>query len=240
MAPYAYASLGPIAGRVEKALADIDGQDVLARMRRPDHTVWSDDPTEITEPNRLGWLEVAGDMARETGAMREFAASVAADGYTTAVLLGMGGSSLAPEVLHTTFGSAPGRLGLHLLDTTHPDAILGLRDTLDLDKTLFIVASKSGSTIETMSQFRYFWGLIPDGAHFIAITDAGSVLHRLGEEHGFRRVFLNRPDIGGRYSALSYFGMVPAALIGADLDAILAQAAAMSQACETPEPAGVL
>jgi glucose-6-phosphate isomerase len=234
MPPYAYANLGPIAGRVESALTDLDAQAVLARMRRPDHTVWSDDPTEITEPNRLGWLEVAADMARETGALRDFAASVAADGYTKAVLLGMGGSSLAPEVLQNTFGSAPDRLGLYVLDTTHPDAILDLRDTLELDKTLFIVASKSGSTIETMSQFRYFWDLIPDGAHFIAITDPGSGLQKLGEAHGFRRVFLNRPDIGGRYSALSYFGLVPAALIGADLDALLAQAAAMSAACEAP------
>ena len=102
-------------------------------------------------------------MTRETGDLRDFAASVAADGYTKAVLLGMGGSSLAPEVLQTTFGSKPDRLSLHVLDTTHPDAILDLTDTLDLQKTLFIVASKSGSTIETMSQFRYFWDKIPDG-----------------------------------------------------------------------------
>jgi glucose-6-phosphate isomerase len=231
--PHGYTNLGPIAGRVEKALAEVDAQDVLRRMRRPDHTLWSDDPTEITQPNRLGWLEVAGEMAHQTGDLRDFAASVAAGGYTTAVLLGMGGSSLAPEVLYNTFGSAPDRLGLHVLDTTHPDAILGLTDTLDLDKTLFIVASKSGSTIETMSQFKYFWDLIPEGAHFIAITDPGSGLQRLGEEKGFRRVFLNREDIGGRYSALSYFGLVPAALIGADLDALLAQAGAMSSACES-------
>ncbi len=197
MPPYAHANLGSIAERVEKALADLDAQDVLARMRRPDYTVWSDDPTEITEPNRLGWLEVAADMAKETQALRDFAASVAADGYTTAVLLGMGGSSLAPEVLHTTFGSAPDRLALHVLDATHPDQVLDLTDALDLDKTLFIVASKSGSTIETMSQFRYFWELMPDGAHFIAITDPGSGLQKLGEERGFRRVFANRPDIGG-------------------------------------------
>ena len=233
MAPYAYAGLGPILPPVERALKDLDAQDVLARMRRHDHTLWSDDPTEITEPNRLGWLDVAGEMARQTGELRDFAASVAADGYTTAVLLGMGGSSLAPEVLYDTFGSAPDRLGLHVLDTTHPDAILGLTDTLALEKTLFIVASKSGSTIETMSQFRYFWDLIPEGAHFVAITDPGSGLQRLGEEKEFRRIFLNRADIGGRYSALSYFGLVPGALIGVDLDGLLAQAGAMSSACET-------
>jgi hypothetical protein len=162
---------------------------------------------------------------------------VAADGLTTAVLLGMGGSSLAPEVLHQTFGSAPDRLGLFVLDTTHPDAILEVRDLLDLEKTLFIVASKSGSTIETISQFRYFWELIPDGSHFVAITDPGSGLQKLGEEHGFRHIFLNRADIGGRYSALSYFGLVPAALIGVDIDALLAQAAEMTTACEAGSPA---
>ncbi len=237
ISPYAYANLGPIAGRVEKALAEIDAQNVLARMRQPDYTVWSDDPTEITQPNRLGWLEVASDMAKQTQDLHEFAASVAADGYTTAVLLGMGGSSLAPEVLHTTFGTAQGRLGLHVLDATHPDQVLELTDSLDLAKTLFVVASKSGSTIETMSQFRYFWDLIPEGAHFIAITDPGSGLQKLGEQHGFRRVFLNRPDIGGRYSALSYFGMVPAALIGANLDAMLGEAMAMAAACELPSAA---
>lgn len=237
MQPYAQAHLGPIADRVEKALAELDAQDVLARIRRPDHTVWSDDPAEITEPNRLGWLDVVDEMARETQDLRDFAASVSSEGYTTAVLLGMGGSSLAPEVLHNSFGSAPDRLGLHVLDATHPDQVLGLADTLDLEKTLFVVASKSGSTIETMSQFRYFWDLIPQGAHFIAITDPGSGLQKLGEEHGFRRVFLNRPDIGGRYSALSYFGLVPAALIGVDLDALVGRGVEMSRACEATSAA---
>jgi glucose-6-phosphate isomerase len=237
ISPYVHANLGPIAAAVEKALAELDAQDVLARMRQPDYTVWSDNPTEITEPNRLGWLDVASEMAKQTQDLKDFAASVAADGYTRAVLLGMGGSSLAPEVLQTTFGTSPGRLALHVLDATHPDQVLELTDTLDLDKTLFVVASKSGSTIETMSQFRYFWDLIPEGAHFIAITDPGSGLQKLGEEHGFRRVFLNRPDIGGRYSALSYFGLVPAALIGADLDALLGEAMAMASACELPSAA---
>ena len=230
---YAHVNLGPLTGRVENALAELEAQDVLARLRKPDYTLWSDNPREITEPNRLGWLDVVPEMQREVGDLRKFAASVHSAGYTTGVLLGMGGSSLAPEVLHSTFGSAPDRLGMHVLDTTHPDAILDLTDRLDLEKTLFIVASKSGTTIETISQFRYFWDLIADGQHFIAITDPGSELQKLGEDRGFRRVFLNRADIGGRYSALSYFGLVPAALIGADLDALLAQAASMSAACES-------
>jgi glucose-6-phosphate isomerase len=235
--PFEHVNLGPIAGRVQQALADLDARDVLARIRQPDHTVWSDDPTEITEPNRLGWLEVHAEMAGEAESLQAFAASVAAEGYTTAVVLGMGGSSLAPEVLQATFGYRLDRLALQVLDTTHPDAILDLERAIDLSKTLFIVSSKSGSTVETISQFRYFWKLIPDGAHFIAITDPGSSLQKLGEAHGFRRVFLNRPDIGGRYSALSYFGLVPAALIGADLEAVLAQAGEMAGVCESPSAA---
>ncbi|HEX5368751.1 MAG TPA: glucose-6-phosphate isomerase, partial [Dehalococcoidia bacterium] len=124
-----------------------------------------------------------------------------------------------------------GMLKVHVLDTTHPDSILDLTHAIDVDKTLFIVSSKSGTTVETLSHFDYFWGLQPNGAHFVAITDEGSHLHRLGEERNFRRVFLNRSDIGGRYSALSYVGLVPAALIGADLDTLLEQARDMAQAC---------
>jgi glucose-6-phosphate isomerase len=235
--PYAHVNLSALAARVQNALAELDAQDIVARVQRHDYTVWSDDPTEITEPDRLGWLDAGSDLIAEAPSLREFAASVAADGYTTAVLLGMGGSSLAPEVLYTVLGNPKDRLTLHVLDTTHPDAILDLQDSLDLSRTLFIVSSKSGSTVETLSQFQYFWELIPDGAHFIAITDAGSDLQALAEKHGFRRVFLNRPDIGGRYSALSYFGMVPAALIGADVDAMLAQAGAMAEACRAPSAA---
>jgi glucose-6-phosphate isomerase len=231
--PFVHLNLGALAPRVEQALADLDAQDVPARIHRRDHTVWSEDPTEITRPDRLGWLDAGADVAAETADLRRFAESLSAEGYTTAVLLGMGGSSLAPEVLQAVFGSASDRLTLHVLDTTHPDAILDLRDRIDLARTLFIVSSKSGSTIETISQFQSFWQEVPDGAHFVAITDSGSGLHSLAEKHGFRRVFLNRPDIGGRYSALSYFGMVPGALIGADLDAILGRAAAMSQACRS-------
>jgi glucose-6-phosphate isomerase len=231
------ASLGTLAGRVEAALAEAASEEVIARIWRNDHRLWSDDPTEITQPNRLGWLEVVESIRGETASLQRFAAEVAGEGYRKLVLMGMGGSSLAPEVLYQTFGAAPGRLELEVLDLTHPDAVLDLTNRLDLTKTLFLVASKSGSTIETLSHFDYLWGLCPEGSHFIAITDDGSPLHRLGEERGFRRVLLNRPDIGGRYSALSYFGLVPAALIGLELDEFLADASAMAQACRAEDPA---
>ena len=226
-----YDNLGLLGDRVAGALSALDAESVVERLLKHDYKLWGDDPTEITEPNRLGWLQVHREMHGATAGLRDFAASVAADGYTTAVLMGMGGSSLAPEVFQESFGTAQGMLTLHVLDTTHPDAILDLADRIDLQRTLFIVSSKSGSTIETMSQFAFFWEQIPDGAHYIAITDAGSGLHKLGEEHGFRRVFLNNPNIGGRYSALSYFGLVPAALVGVDLEDLLAHADAMAEAC---------
>jgi glucose-6-phosphate isomerase len=227
---------GSLAERYPDLLAELARESVIERVWQGDYTLWSDDPTEITEPNRLGWLEVPESMRGETSALRAFAIDVAGDGYRKAVLFGMGGSSLAPEVMQRTFGTRAGLLELEVLDSTHPDAVLDLADRLDLQRTLFIVASKSGSTIETLTQFEYFWSLIPDGRHFVAITDEGSLLQKLGEERGFRRVFINRPDIGGRYSALSYFGMVPAALIGANLDEMLSQAGAMADACRNEDP----
>ena len=209
---------------------------VVGRLWAGDHTLWSDDPTEITQPNRLGWLDVAETMRGEVDALRRFAAEVAGEGYRRAVLFGMGGSSLAPEVMQRTFDSPPGRLQLEVMDSTHPDAVIELERRLDFERTLFIVSSKSGSTIETVSQFEYFWRLVPDGRHFVAITDEGSSLQRLGAERGFRRVFINRPDIGGRYSALSFFGLVPGALIGTDIDGMLAQASAVADACRGDDP----
>jgi transaldolase/glucose-6-phosphate isomerase len=227
----AEAALGPIAAQAQEALAEIAREEVIQRLWRKDYTLWSDDPTEITRPNRLGWLDVVDSIGNELSDLRQFAAEVAGEGYRTAVLLGMGGSSLAPEVLQSTFGTQEGMLSLVVLDTTHPESISNLTGRLDLASTLFIVASKSGSTVETLSQFDYFWGLVPDGRHFVAITDEGTSLQSLGEKREFRRVFINRPDIGGRYSALSFFGMLPAALIGADLEGLLRRARSMALAC---------
>jgi len=228
--------LGALTARVDAALNDLARDGVIGRLWAGDYTLWSDDPTEITEPNRLGWLEVAESMRAEVDGLNRFAAEVAAEGYRHAVLFGMGGSSLAPEVMQRTFGTKPGMLQLEVLDSTHPDAVLDLQRRLDLDRTLFIISSKSGSTLETLSQFEYFWDLTPRGKHFVAVTDEGSILQKLGAERGFRRVFINRPDIGGRYSALSFFGLVPGALIGADLDEMLSQARAMADACRDEDP----
>jgi glucose-6-phosphate isomerase len=229
-------NLGPIGARVDAALDEMTSERVIGRIWRGDHTLWSDDPTEITQPNRLGWLEVIDSIAPETAMLKRFAAEVASEGYDRLILMGMGGSSLAPEVMQRTFGTAAGMLTLTVLDTTNPDSVLSLTAELDLTKTLFLVASKSGTTIETLSHFEYFWSLAPQGKHFIAVTDEGSLLHKLGAERGFRRVFINRPDIGGRYSALSFFGLVPGALIGADIDDMLSQARTVAPACRNEDP----
>jgi glucose-6-phosphate isomerase len=168
-------------------------------------------------------LEAAADL-------RAFAEECERDGLTDCVLLGMGGSSLGPEVLRRSFGDAGG-LRLQVLDSTDPGAVLEAERSLDLGKTLFLVSSKSGGTIETLSQYRYFRSKIDDGSHFVAITDPGSGLAKLGEEEGFRRVFLNDPDIGGRYSVMSYFGLVPAALMGANVEALLHRSQVAEQNC---------
>ena len=177
-----------------------------------DEKLWGGPGPEIG--NRLGWLTIADRLLEEAGDLKAFAEQCKADGLTDAVLLGMGGSSLAPEVFRLSFGDRGG-LRLHVLDSTDPGAVLTVERAVDVAKTLFIVSSKSGGTIETLSHFRYFFEKAGrDGSHFVAVTDPGSPLEDLAGEHGFRRAFLNDPDIGGRYSALSYFGIVPAARRG--------------------------
>ncbi len=223
--------LVPVSERLER----MDRDRVVERVWRRDHTVWKDDPTEIT--NRLGWLTVSDLMHERIGELETFAKQAAADGFETAVLLGMGGSSLAPEVFMRTFGAAEGALELIVLDTTHPATIERVAGELELSKTLFIVASKSGGTTETLSHFAFFWDKTPNGAQFVAITDPGTSLEKLAREHAFRAVFLNPDDIGGRYSALSYFGLVPAALIGAPLHEVLDRAEEMQTASERMVPA---
>ncbi len=221
--------LDGLSDAVKERLETFREEAVVRRVWSHDHTLWKPQPDGITD--RLGWLAVIDPMMEQADRLRRFALEVAEEGYETAVLLGMGGSSLAPEVLFSTFGAAPGALTLKVLDTTDPASIRAVEESIDLQRTLFIVASKSGTTIETMSHLAYFWEKAPDGRHFIAITDAGTPLERLARERGFRQAFLNPPDIGGRYSALSYFGLVPAALIGADIDQLLDRAHEMLHAC---------
>lgn len=207
---------------VSDRLTAMQRDGITSRIWAKDHTVWKPDPDEIT--NRLGWLTVHEVMHERIPELKEFAEACAADGLTHAVLAGMGGSSLAPEVLRETYGVAPGMLGLTVLDTTNPDQILAAERAIDLDRALFVIASKSGTTTETRSHLAYFWDRVPDGGRFVAITDPGTPLESLARERGFRHVFVNPPDIGGRYSALSYFGLVPGALLGADLHGLLDRA----------------
>jgi glucose-6-phosphate isomerase len=206
--------------RVADRIGRAQAEDVLGRIWRRDGTLWAPPGTPELE-DRLGWLDIADRMAGEVGDLEDFARKVVEDGMTDAVLLGMGGSSLAPEVFRRSFGTREGYLRLHVLDSTDPDQVARVMEAIDLDRTLFVVSSKSGGTIETLSQFKIFHARQGDGSHFVAVTDPGSGLEALAEEHGFRRIFHGDPEIGGRYSALSHFGLVPAALIGADLQGIL-------------------
>ena len=177
--------------------------------------------------NRLGWMDSITEMKLRLTEIDFFAKAVLEDGYAHIALLGMGGSSLAPEVFKRIFGLRAGIKSFDILDTTDPHEILSVVERIELSRTLFIVASKSGKTIETLSQAKYFWNLMENsqvdnpGQHFVAITDPGSSLVEMGKRKMFRNVFLNEPDIGGRYSALSFFGLVPAAFTGASLKDIL-------------------
>ncbi len=228
--------LGSYAADVEAVLANIDREDVVGRIWRRDHTVWKSDPTEISD--RLGWLTITETMRRRVAELTMFADEVRRAGFQYVVLLGMGGSSLGPEVLRQTFGSAPGFPRLTVLDSVVPDRVLEVKEAVDPAKTLFLFSSKSGSTIEPNTCYAYFLNLMEQavgedkaGDHFAAITDAGTSLEALAAAHGFRRVFLNPSDIGGRYSVLSYFGLVPAALMGIDVDKLLSRADRMKECC---------
>src|SRR5205807_9747816 len=179
--------------------------------------------------NRLGWLTIAQRMLAQASELEGFAAEVRKEGVRDVVLLGMGGSSLAPEVLRRCFPPRPGYPTLHVLDSTDAATVRAVGEQIDLQRTLFLVSSKSGGTIEPLSLFAHFFSLRGDGAAFAAITDPGTGLEQLAQERGFRRVFAGDPEIGGRYSALSAFGMVPAALIGIDVSSLLRGAEAAWQ-----------
>jgi transaldolase / glucose-6-phosphate isomerase len=191
--------------------------------------IWSRDPTVWTgkdEARWLGWLDEPYRMREDAGPMLRLAGDLLED-MDAVVLLGMGGSSLAPEVFRRSFGAGP----FHVLDTTHPQAIRELQSRLDLKRTLFVPASKSGSTLETRSHTDYFWKLAPRGEQWVAITDPGSSLATLARERSFAGIVPGEPSIGGRYSALSSFGLLPAALMGVDVEAVLDHACAMADAC---------
>jgi transaldolase / glucose-6-phosphate isomerase len=195
--------------------------------------IWSRDPTVWTgsdEAKWLGWLDEPWRMLEDVDLLLQFADSVVGQ-IDAIVLLGMGGSSLAPEVIKETFGHET----FHVLDTTHPQAIRDLEAKLDLSRTLFISASKSGSTLETRSHTDYFWERSPRGTNWIAITDPDSDLERLALKRDFAAVFPGERTIGGRYSALSAFGIVPAVLMGVDVTRLLERAQEMAEACRLAE-----
>ncbi|MBT8378287.1 MAG: glucose-6-phosphate isomerase [Ignavibacteria bacterium] len=221
--------LGEYNSIVENVAADLNEKKIVSRIWQKDHTVWKDDPEEIS--NRLGWLDCIEVTKKSFDEINSFVEEIRGEGFTNALLMGMGGSSLAPEVFRLTLGISDDYLDLSVLDSTHPEQILEFSKKLNPEKTLYIVSTKSGGTIETISFMKYFYtetvkklGRENAGKHFIAITDTGSGLEAMAKELNFNKIFLNDPNIGGRFSALSLFGIVPTALIGVDIEKLLSEA----------------
>jgi len=233
---------GEYSRRIDRRLAAWEESSLLSRLWDKDPTIWFPDPRpELGD--RLGWLDLPERMQPEEPEWTDLGERVKHDGFEHVVLLGMGGSSLAPEVFAAVLGRAPGFPELHVLDSTHPDEIRALEGRIRPQQTLFLVSSKSGTTLETLSLFRYFWRRLQDtggkaGNHFAAVTDPGSSLETLARDRGFRRVFLSPPDVGGRYSAIAPFGLVPAALLGLDIRELLACGAQAARANSPGTPPG--
>ena len=235
-------SLGALAPAVEAALDRMQREQWAQRLWQRDGSLWSADPTVAAECAAwLGWLDVPAQMAQR---QQEFASARTEMGtrYDRVVLAGMGGSSLCPDVLRRTFGRLPGSPELTVLDTTCPLTLERLVREVDLARTLFVVASKSGGTLETLSHSRFFFervreaGIEHGSRNFVAITDEGSGLDQEAEANDWGFVFRNPKDIGGRYSALSYFGLVPAALMGLEVAELLRRTEEMAQMCREPDP----
>ena len=217
----------PIIERIEQA----SREEVAKRIWQKDESLWGG-PGVPEIGNRLGWLTISDKMLEHAPELDAFAAKAREDGFEHALLLGMGGSSLGPEVIRRSFGTVPGGLELHVLDSTDPGFIRETERAVDIEKTIFVVSSKSGGTLETLSHMRYFYERAGrNGDQFVAVTDPGSPLVEMARERGFRHVFEADPDIGGRYSVLSHFGMVPAALAGVNIDAMLQNAQVAEQNC---------
>lgn len=215
-------ALGPLAEPVEQATGALTKENAVQRLWRMDHTLWQEQPTEIA--NRLNWLTSPQEMLERLEELDAFAAEVHDAGYTHVLWSGMGGSSLFPQVLQQAFGTTGKGLALTVLDTSHPAAVARAARDLPPEHTLYVFASKSGGTLETRCQLDYFWDRLPAPSQYVVITDEGSGLDRLAQERGFRRVFHNNPNLGGRYSALSHFGLVAGALLGVDVRELLTRA----------------
>jgi transaldolase / glucose-6-phosphate isomerase len=228
----------------ESALEELKARKTIARIWQKDASVWSDKPEHHKIiANSLGWLTVPRQMLQRVAELKAFAQEIRAAGFTHAVVLGMGGSSLCPEVLRQSFGPQDGYPTLLVLDSTDPAAVAHLEAQVKLQSTLFIVASKSGSTTEPQMFERYFYDRVKRlkgakvGENFVAVTDPGTLLENQAKEEGYRKTFVNWADIGGRYSALSFFGMVPFAVMGGDVEAFLERAAVAANACQSEDAA---
>ena len=229
--------LGPLSEQVSGAIETARVENVAQRIWSKDASLWkSDEENAKVISNSLGWLSVVGEMLDVVDELGAFAESVRERGFQHVMVCGMGGSSLCPEVLARTFGHQPGFPELLVLDSTDPDVIAAFQERIDIERCLFVIASKSGSTTEPNVFYKFWYEELSKrsenpGDNFIAITDPGSSLVETAAKLKFQRTFLNQADIGGRYSALSYFGMVPAALMGLDVRRLLegAQAAAQQQ-----------
>ena len=224
----------PLAGAVSASIEDWKKNNKVARLWQKDASLW----TSADESNWLGWLAIVEEQLAHIDALKEIAGDIRKSRFKHALLLGMGGSSLCPEVLRMTFGKIRGFPELHVLDSTDPAQIKAIESKVDLKSTICIVSSKSGSTLEPNIYKQYFFERVKAkvgekevGNRFIAITDPGSKMQQVAESDRFRKIFFGVPSIGGRYSALSNFGMVPAAVMGLDVEKFLKSAQEMVQAC---------
>jgi transaldolase/glucose-6-phosphate isomerase len=223
-----------LAAAVKTTMGDWQAGNKMQRLWKRDASLWTGDD----EANWLGWLDITDEQIAHPAELRNLAKEVWSAGFKDILLLGMGGSSLCPEVLRMTFGKIAGYPDLHVLDSTDPAQVKAFENKIDIAKTLFIVSSKSGSTLEPNIFKQYFFertkqavGADKAGSHFIAITDPGSKMQQVAEADRFRHIFFGRPSIGGRYSALSHFGTVPAAAMGVDIKKFLDRTQEMVRAC---------
>jgi len=243
-------ALGAADAAYRAAVDRARSEDWAGRLFKRDVSLWTtDDAVGHAIAERLGWLDAPTDASDDIPALEGFGDGIVDAGFTTAVVAGMGGSSLAPDVLHRTFGASEGYLDLRVLDSTDPEAVAGVLDDLDPLRTLVIIASKSGTTVEPNAFLADAWQRVEDalervhhhiydrpGDAFIAITDPGKSVEAIAHHDEFREIFLNNPRVGGRYSALTYVGLVPASLIGIDLDPLIESANAMLEACRADDP----
>ncbi|MCJ7581089.1 MAG: hypothetical protein MUP98_11210 [Candidatus Aminicenantes bacterium] len=227
--------------RIKKRLSLWQREDFVGRLQAKDPTLWFPSPQEGIS-DRLGWLKLPENMSEKLEDFNSFREDVRGEQYSPIVLCGMGGSSLSAEIFQKIFGNAPGHPKLVVLDSTHPAAVKDVEKRISHKKPLFIISSKSGTTIETMSLSYYFWDLIGSltqtpGQHFVAITDPGTPLEKLALQRKFRKVFYAPADVGGRYSALSEFGLLPASVIGMDVRRFLEQAKFAAENCNGEDEA---